>query len=347
MTQPSVALVQASDAVHDLRLPAPVDKAALRAYLAVLEDPEALELQNRLAKAYDTACRALIGENDVQKEGGREFKKKSAWRKLGRYFGISTVVMARDERFLNDVATGESVFVATCTVRGTAPWGQSTDATAACATDEETGRRKITIADAIATAETRASNRATSNLIAMGEVSAEETMREGRDRVISQAFDEMTLDEAKAVKFPWRQPEKYRDKPLGDLSLRMLKSVHEGVVKEIETAGEGPRRLELKKATALLIAWREAQPQPVSAEPTPAESTEPPTDTPIQTNLLDTLGTYRIPLGALQGKSIGEVTESELVALIALARKLDKHVEFVTAAEGYLDEKRLATEGVA
>jgi hypothetical protein len=276
--EPGVGLV-----LSDPRLPAPIDKAALRSYLAVLEDPEALELQQRLAKAYDAACRALIGPNDVQKEGkgeyAREFKKKSAWRKLSRYFGISTVVLTRDERFLNDAATGESVFVATCTVRGTAPWGQSTDATAACATDEETGRRKITIADAIATAETRASNRATSNLVAMGEVSAEETTREQREEVVQKAAEEMTVDEAKAIKFPWRQPEKYRDKPLGELSLNMLGVVLKAVTEEIDKKGSTPRRVELKFATELLIADREmeAEAEPASETGATAAATTAPT----------------------------------------------------------------------
>ena len=64
---------------------APLDKKSLAAQLARLEDPEMLALQNRLAAAYDAACTALIGPNDVQVEGNRSFKKKSAWRKLGRH----------------------------------------------------------------------------------------------------------------------------------------------------------------------------------------------------------------------------------------------------------------------
>ena len=47
--------------------------------------PEALREQQELAAAYDAACAALIGKNDVQIEKGRTFKKKSAWRKLQRY----------------------------------------------------------------------------------------------------------------------------------------------------------------------------------------------------------------------------------------------------------------------
>lgn len=148
----------------------------LPSYLQGISTPAALQQQQQLAAAYDAACRALIGPNDVQKEGGREFKKKSAWRKLQRHFSISTEVRAITKEWLGSVQEGlpDQTFVATVTVRAVAPWGQSAEAVGACATDEETGRRTITIADAIATAETRATNRAVSNLIAMGEVSAEE-----------------------------------------------------------------------------------------------------------------------------------------------------------------------------
>ena len=145
-----------------------VERFDFTAYLADVVSPEAVARPQQLAAAYDTACRALIGPNDIQKDGGREFKKKSAWRKLQRHFGISTEVVRVDR-----AREGEH-FIATVTVRAVAPWGQHAEAVGACGTDEESGRRKITNADAIATAETRATNRAVSNLIAMGEVSAEE-----------------------------------------------------------------------------------------------------------------------------------------------------------------------------
>lgn len=137
---------------------------------------DGLGRQQQLAAAYDAAVAGLIGPNDVQIEGGRSFKKKSAWRKLGRHFNISTEVLKADREWLKDD------FLATVTVRAVAPWGQYTDAIGACCTDEESGRRTITVADAIATAETRATNRAISNLIAMGEVSAEEMNKNGGGR---------------------------------------------------------------------------------------------------------------------------------------------------------------------
>lgn len=145
---------------------APFDMAT---FLSDVRNPTHIAQQNALAAAYDAACGAIIGPNDVQVEGNRTFKKKSAWRKLARYFNISTRVVKVEREYL---ASGD--FLATVTTEASAPWGQSAEAVGACCTDEATGRRVITVADAIATAETRATNRATSNLIAMGEVSAEE-----------------------------------------------------------------------------------------------------------------------------------------------------------------------------
>ena len=139
--------------------------------------PEALREQQELAAAYDAACAALIGKNDVQIEKGRTFKKKSAWRKLARHFNIS-VEIVKVECALRD----GTYFYATVTARAKAPWGQVYEDVGACCTDEATGRRVITTADAIATASTRASNRAISNLIAMGEVSAEEMSKGGAER---------------------------------------------------------------------------------------------------------------------------------------------------------------------
>jgi hypothetical protein len=139
-------------------------------YLDDTKSQRSLAQQKGLMAAYDAAVSALIGENDVQKDGNRTFKKKSAWRKLARHFGISVACSldsVRVERF-------DGGFTAYAAANAVAPWGQSWTDVGACGSDEATGRRVITEADAVATAMTRASNRAVSNLIAMGEVSAEE-----------------------------------------------------------------------------------------------------------------------------------------------------------------------------
>lgn len=144
---------------------------SMDSYLMSISGATAIEAQQQLAAAYDAACKSLIGSNDVQREGKREFKKKSAWRKLARHFGISvqcTLDHIRIER------REGGAFIAYAAANAVAPWGQAWADVGACGSDEATGRRVITEADAAATAMTRASNRAVSNLIAMGEVSAEE-----------------------------------------------------------------------------------------------------------------------------------------------------------------------------
>ena len=147
-----------------------VVKFDMASYLAGTNSNHALTQQKGLMAAYDAACHALIGPNDIQKEGARSFKRKSAWRKLARHFGISVHCTLTDVR----VERRENGFTAYAVATGAAPWGQSWTDVGACGSDEESGRRTITEADAVATAMTRASNRAVSNLIAMGEVSAEE-----------------------------------------------------------------------------------------------------------------------------------------------------------------------------
>lgn len=206
MSTASTALVRA-DTGEVVNAPAPFDMAT---FLADIKNPAHVAQQQALAAAYDAACSAIIGPNDVQIEGGRSFKKKSAWRKLGRYFRISTRVSRIDKEVLS---TGD--FLATVTVEASAPWGQSAEAAGACCTDEATGRRVITVADAIATAETRATNRAVSNLIAMGEVSAEEM----GDRSGGQSRGAPKKDEDKVMPFG-----KQKGTRLGDIETSALES---------------------------------------------------------------------------------------------------------------------------
>ena len=210
---------------------APVEFRDFSTFVERIAGSEAVEQSQALMEAYDVACKALIGPNDVQKEGNREFKKKSAWRKLGRHFFISVKEVVephgRWERLPHDDAPH---YVAFARVEATAPWGQSMPGFGACSTrelrfymtgpacpkcggpmwdnrgdergpedfacknkggcggvlmegqyeEDEIGKvpnptaRAKAEHDCLATAETRAINRAISELIAMGEVSWEE-----------------------------------------------------------------------------------------------------------------------------------------------------------------------------
>lgn len=217
---------------------APVPFLDFQEYVERISGAEAVQQSQALAEAYDVACKALIGPNDVQEEAGREFKKKSAWRKLGRHFFISVREVAephgRWERLPHDDAPH---FVAFARVEATAPWGQTMPGYGACSTrelrfymqgprcprcggatwdnresdrgpedfackdrggcgglimpdqweDDDLGRvpnptaRAKAEHDCLATAETRAINRAISELIAMGEVSWEEVQGGDQD----------------------------------------------------------------------------------------------------------------------------------------------------------------------
>lgn len=178
-------------------------------YLSDVKSTKHTAQQQGLMAAYDAACTALIGPNDVQEEKGRTFKKKSAWRKLARHFGISVAASLESVR----VERSETGFTAYAVANAAAPWGQSWTDVGACGSDEATGRRVITIADAIATAMTRASNRAVSNLIAMGEVSAEEIGERGSDR--GQREEKASRDK----KMPFG---KNKGRRLGDMTLEDL-----------------------------------------------------------------------------------------------------------------------------
>src|SRR6266566_5088806 len=91
-------------------------KFAMNEYLRQIQDDAAIKQQQQLAAAYDKACAALIGPNDVQREGKRTFKKKSAWRKLARHFGISVNLTRTVSEFIN------GQFCATVTAQAIGPW---------------------------------------------------------------------------------------------------------------------------------------------------------------------------------------------------------------------------------
>lgn len=107
-------------------------------------------------------------KEDIQHIQGRDFKKKSYWRKLGVVYGLSFEL--RGERC--EVGKQKDELVYHFTYRATAPNGQYSDGSGSCSTHEKS--KPNTIHNTRATAETRAKNRCISDLLAWGEVSAEE-----------------------------------------------------------------------------------------------------------------------------------------------------------------------------
>jgi len=142
---------------------------------------------------YQDVCKALLDNSDYQnvKINGKDtaFKKKSAWRKIATAFNISDDIVEkeiiRDENY--------QIISARYEVMATAPNGRHGIGTASCSIFDKINkkdmeqpsnfelRKRFNNAenDVIGTAHTRAKSRAISDLVGMGEVSAEEMAEMG------------------------------------------------------------------------------------------------------------------------------------------------------------------------
>lgn len=111
---------------------------------------------------------AIIEPSDLQNISGKSFVKKSGWRKLANVFNLSDEIIEEVREEIND----SKEWIWTIKVRTIAPNRRSCVGVAKCSSAEKSGARKEH--DTYTTAHTRAKNRAISDLIAAGEVSAEE-----------------------------------------------------------------------------------------------------------------------------------------------------------------------------
>jgi hypothetical protein len=138
--------------------------------------PEAAE---EAMTSYQELTRRVLTPDDWQGQPGKpgSFVKRRGWAKLATFYGVSTELVGptRIERG----AEGE-LLRAYATARATHPNGRHADGDGACSITEprfasDKGRLKVEH-DLPATAVTRAVNRAISNLIGFGQVSAEEVV---------------------------------------------------------------------------------------------------------------------------------------------------------------------------
>lgn len=116
--------------------------------------------------------RAIISKSDLQRIQGKDFIKKSGWRKFAQYFNLTDDII---QEVREPIGNGDWVW--TIKVKCLAANGRYTIGVGKCSSDE----RKFAHAehDTYATAHTRAKSRAISDMIAAGEVSAEELMDGG------------------------------------------------------------------------------------------------------------------------------------------------------------------------
>jgi hypothetical protein len=121
-----------------------------------------------LQRTFAELCTALLEPGDYQRIGPKDFKKKSAWRKLAAAFNVSDTMLERnyDRRDDGRIIRCEVV------VRATAPNGRSAEGLGLASVYERQFSNPEH--DIPATAHTRAKNRAFADLFGLGEVSAEE-----------------------------------------------------------------------------------------------------------------------------------------------------------------------------
>lgn len=170
---------------------------AVRPSTALVEPAADAETTLRAFRAYGKLCDDLLREEDYQSIKGKKFRKKSGWRKLAVAFGVSCELVSRD----NERDETGKIVRSEIVVRATAPNGRFMDGLGACDYYERCCGPKCNTShthcpmkrgevcdwshfshpqhDIPATAMTRATNRACSDLFGMGEVSAEEVTDQG------------------------------------------------------------------------------------------------------------------------------------------------------------------------
>ena len=132
--------------------------------------------------AYQKLCKGLLNDTDYQKievkqkdKNGKwikvekQFKKKSAWQKLSRALNVDTAIVNRELVRTNTGRVKEAYYC----ISASLPNGRRVESDALCSRTEN-GKDKVSDHTIMATAKTRATNRAISELIGAGEVSAEE-----------------------------------------------------------------------------------------------------------------------------------------------------------------------------
>ncbi len=112
--------------------------------------------------------KAILQPSDLQRISGKDFMKKSAWRKFATFFNLNDKIVEEVQTPHQDGQGWTWKIKVECM----APNGRITEGVGMCSTSERNFAHLEH--DTHATAHTRAKNRAISDMVAAGEVSAEE-----------------------------------------------------------------------------------------------------------------------------------------------------------------------------
>jgi hypothetical protein len=132
---------------------------------------DALQAYKALQKSLDASM-----PDQLMKIQGKDFRKKGYWRAIRMSFNLQVECIS-DRRVQYSDRPNDWGYEAT--YRATAPNGSTADGDGSCTHEEKSkGKMVATVHNVRSHAHTRAMNRAISNLVGFGEVSAEEVNRE-------------------------------------------------------------------------------------------------------------------------------------------------------------------------
>lgn len=142
--------------------------SAITGYTGDIVRPAISAVQAKQAwQEYLNMRKVILDRKDFQNIQGKDFIKKSGWRKFATFYNLTDTIVQEDR-----IESGDGSFIWKIKVLCTAPNGRVTEGVAICSSREKSGARIEH--DVYSTAHTRAKNRAISDMIAAGEVSAEE-----------------------------------------------------------------------------------------------------------------------------------------------------------------------------
>jgi len=132
-------------------------------------------------KAFQELKQKVLDANDTVTISGKQYIKRSGWRKIAMAFNISTEVVKIEREKIDD-----KTYVVRVIARARAPGGRVSEEAGVCdSTEFERGNLQGTLHNIETKAVTRAINRAISNLVGGGEVSAEEIIK-GPDEIVKE-----------------------------------------------------------------------------------------------------------------------------------------------------------------
>lgn len=220
-------------------------------------------------REYENLKKTIITEEDTQQIQGRTFLKKSYWKKCATFFNLSIEVL-KEQRVIE--ADGSITFE--CTYKATAPNGRFAVGDGACTTTERSGKPN-SIHNTRSTASTRAANRAISNLVGGGEVSAEEADQGGENIPSRLVYERDTrrndYDPNWLItfgKFSKPTPKKISEVPIEDLQSYVAWLETDAAKKGEPMKGNA---LQLKQFTEMRANLELSKPKHKDQEPPPIE----------------------------------------------------------------------------